>query len=184
MPKVLSLVLLCLTACTTVPPEVPTSNNASTPATETVPEALVEPVIVESATIPTNANGLPVADVVSVAVTGEAANYTFATTINSADTGCEQYADWWEVADPETGQLIYRRILAHSHTNEQPFTRSGGPVEIGPEQTVVIRGHMGGVRSNYGGQVLSGSVTAGFQPIEDPLPSLESVAPLPTGCAF
>lgn len=185
MPRVLSLVLLFVTACTTVPSDVPApDNNASTPATEAVPEALVEPVIVESATVPTDANGLPVADVVSVAVTGEAGNYTFAITISSADTGCEQYADWWEVADPDTGKLIYRRILAHSHTNEQPFTRSGGPVPIRPDQTVVIRGHMGGVKSNYGGKVLGGSVDAGFQPMADPLPSLESVEPLPTGCAF
>ncbi|MEM6251875.1 MAG: hypothetical protein AAF821_03035 [Cyanobacteria bacterium P01_D01_bin.156] len=183
MPRVLPFLLLLLTACT-MTPEAPIPNNASTPAVEAVPEALVEPVIVESATTPTDSNGLPVADIVSVAVTGEPGNYTFATTISSADTGCEQYADWWEVADLDTGKLIYRRILAHSHTNEQPFTRSGGPVPIRSDQAVVIRGHMGGVKSNYGGQVLSGSVDSGFAPVEDSLPSLESTPPLPTGCAF
>ncbi len=184
MPRVLPLVLIALTAACTVSSEAPVPNNASTPETETIPEALVEPVIVESVTSPTDANGLPVADVVSVAVTGEPGNYTFATTISSADTGCEQYADWWEVADPKTGQLIYRRILAHSHVNEQPFTRSGGPVAIRSDQPVIIRGHMGGVRGSYGGQALGGSVDTGFRPIADPLPSLESVEPLPTGCTF
>lgn len=188
MPRVLFLLLLLFTACAPSP-EAPMSNlpnNASTAdIVEAVPESLVEPVIVESAsTTPTDANGLPVADVVSVAVTGEPGNYTFATTISSADTGCEQYADWWEVADLETGKLLYRRILAHSHTNEQPFTRSGSPVPIRSDQSIVIRGHMGGVQSNYGGQVLGGSVDSGFKPMEDPLSSLESEEPLPTGCAY
>lgn len=162
----------------------PSPDSVSTPAVESVPEFLVEPVIVEATTTPTDDDGLPVADVISVAVTGEPGNYTFATTLSSADTGCEQYADWWEVADLNTGDLIYRRILAHSHTNEQPFTRSGGPVEIRSDQTVVIRGHMGGIQSNYGGQAFSGSVENGFEPIEDPLPSLEAVDPLPQGCTF
>ena len=91
---------------------------------------------------------------------------------------------WWEVVDSQTGKLLYRRILAHSHVNEQPFTRSGGPVPIQPGQPIVIRAHMGGIQSHYGGQVLSGSVDGGFKPVADSLPSLETVEPLPTGCAF
>lgn len=184
MHRVLCLSLVLLTACGT---SSETAINTTTPpiVSDTIPVPLVEPAVVEStATNPTNESGLPVADVGSVAVTGEAGNYTFAVTLSSADTGCEQYADWWEVADLETGDLLYRRILAHSHVNEQPFTRSGGPVEIESNQVVIIRAHMGGLQSHYGGQVLGGSVDHGFQPVEDALASLESVDPLPKGCAF
>ncbi|MEA5465750.1 hypothetical protein VB741_18640 [Leptothoe sp. PORK10 BA2] len=161
-------------------PETVSTTSPPTP----VPDTVTEPVVDSLVTNPTDASGLPVADLVSVAVTGEAGNYTFAVTISSADTGCEQYADWWEVADVATGKLLYRRILAHSHVNEQPFTRSGGPVPISPEQPVIIRAHMGGIQSHYGGQVLGGSVDGGFEFVMDSLPSLETVAPLPTGCAF
>lgn len=185
MARVLFLFFLFLTGCTvSSEPPTPPPDNASTPTVESVPAVLVEPVIVEAETAPTNDSGLPVADVVSVAVSGEPGNYTFAVTISSADTGCEQYADWWEVADVQTQELLYRRILAHSHTNEQPFTRSGGPVNISSDQTVVIRAHMGGVQRHYGGQVLEGSVDAGFEFIADSLPSLEAAPPLPNGCAF
>lgn len=179
------LFFLFLTGCTVSSESLtPVSENASTSIIESAPENLVEPVIVEAESAPTDDNGQPVADVVSVAVSGEPGNYTFAVTISSADTGCEQYADWWEVADVNTEKLLYRRILAHSHTNEQPFTRSGGPVNISSDQTVVIRAHMGGVQSHYGGQVLEGSVEEGFDFIADSLPSLESTPPLPNGCAF
>ncbi|NEQ50688.1 MAG: hypothetical protein F6K11_11225 [Leptolyngbya sp. SIO3F4] len=183
MYRVLYLVLVLLPACGIAP-----NNPSEVPVLPTQPEPVstpvVEPVVDSVVTNPTNASGVPVADVVSVAVTGDAGNYTFAVTLSSADTGCEQYADWWEVVDITTGKLVYRRILAHSHTSEQPFTRSGGPVNIDLGQPVVIRGHMGGLQSNYGGQVLGGSVDTGFQPVSDSTQSLETVEPLPTGCAF
>ncbi|HJN27098.1 MAG TPA: hypothetical protein QF604_04200 [Candidatus Latescibacteria bacterium] len=37
------------------------------------------------------------------------------------------------------GQLLYRRVLLHSHTNEQPFARSGSPVPIASDQQVWVR---------------------------------------------
>ncbi|MFG6106245.1 hypothetical protein U2F10_28625 [Leptothoe sp. EHU-05/26/07-4] len=180
MHRVLYLLLLLPMLACTGSPDPSRLDSAPTPVPETVAEPVVEPL----STNPTDASGLPVADIDAVAVTGEAGNYTFAVTISSADTGCEQYSDWWEVVDAQSGDLIYRRILAHSHVNEQPFTRSGGPVAIEPDQRVVIRGHMGGLQSHYGGQALGGSVESGFQPVEDSLPSLETVEPLPKGCAF
>lgn len=124
------------------------------------------------------------AAVVGVAVSGVAHAYSFDVRLKSADTGCDQYADWWEVFDT-SGHLLYRRILAHSHVNEQPFTRSGGPVSMAPEQIVFIRGHMN--RAGYGTKAYTGSVTAGFKPVtlaQDYARALEKSEPQPTGCAF
>ena len=78
------------------------------------------------------------ANVLSVQVTGNPGAYQFAVEIASPDTGCEQYADWWEVVSQD-GQLLYRRILLHSHVDEQPFTRSGGPVEVAADELVYVR---------------------------------------------
>ncbi|WP_396633617.1 hypothetical protein [Maribacter sp. R86514] len=69
------------------------------------------------------------AQVTQVSISGEPNGYTFNTTISSPDTGCDQYADWWEIIDLE-GKLIYRRVLAHSHVDEQPFTRSGSNIPL------------------------------------------------------
>ena len=124
------------------------------------------------------------AHVISVQASGSAGDYRFAVEIHSPDLGCEQYADWWEVID-EDGNLLYRRILAHSHVDEQPFTRSGGPVAIEPDTVVIVRAHMN--NSGYGGVSLKGSVQEGFLPIElepDFAADLEDMEPLPTGCAF
>ena len=125
-----------------------------------------------------------VADVVSVEVSGNSGTYTFAVGIASPDQGCDQYADWWEVLS-EDGELMYRRILLHSHVAEQPFVRTGGPVAVAPDQVVRVRAHMhpGG----YGGVAFKGSVENGFQPAE-PVPGFAAGAatlpPLPDGCNF
>lgn len=177
MQRVLYLVLLLWLVACTPSPDATDINSVPNSAPETASEPMVEST---SAT----RSERPVADLVSVTVTGEAGRYTFSATIKSAETGCDQYADWWEVADAQTGKLLYRRILAHSHVDEQPFTRSGGPVTIQPDQAVIVRAHMGGLQSHYGGQVLGGTVEAGFEPVVDSLPSLEKVEPLPMGCAF
>ncbi len=78
------------------------------------------------------------AEIVSVVVSGNENGYSFSVGIKSPDTGCDQYADWWEIIS-EDGNLVYRRVLAHSHVDEQPFVRSGGPVAVTKEQTVYIR---------------------------------------------
>lgn len=125
-----------------------------------------------------------VASVTGLSVTGQENQYNFSVEITSDDLGCQQYADWWEVIDLD-GNLMYRRILAHSHVNEQPFTRSGGPVAISEDAQVYIRAHMN--TTGYGEQVYKGSVKEGFSPTD-----LETVfaadlaneAPLPNGCAF
>lgn len=126
----------------------------------------------------------PSADVISVEVTGASGSYRFSVGISSPDKGCEQYADWWEVLT-ENGELVYRRILAHSHADEQPFVRAGGPVPIGPDTVVWVRAHMrpGG----YGGTAFRGSIQAGFREIEPDegfADGVEDLSPLPEGCAF
>jgi len=128
-----------------------------------------------------------VANVESVEVSGSAGAYTFGVTVRSPDAGCDRYADWWEVIDAEGG-LVYRRILAHSHVDEQPFTRSGGPVEVQADAELWVRAHMHGEGTSaegYGGQVLVGSVAGGFVVGDgEGLAALHEAEPLPDGCAF
>ncbi|MEM6369158.1 MAG: hypothetical protein AAGD10_02620 [Myxococcota bacterium] len=123
-------------------------------------------------------------DVVQVNVRGDEGARRFSVTLRSPDAGCERYADWWEVLDAE-GKLLYRRILAHSHVDEQPFTRSGGPVRVGASQLVYVRAHMN--VGGYGGQAMKGTVEKGFKAITGEVPADEEVErapPQPKGCAF
>ena len=124
------------------------------------------------------------AKVTEVQATGASNNYTFAVTVNSPDTGCDRFADWWEVITPE-GELLYRRVLLHSHVDEQPFQRTGGKVAIAPEREVIVRVHMSD--SGYSPVAQTGTVKSGFTATTlepDFASNLESVEPLPQGCAF
>jgi len=124
------------------------------------------------------------ADVIAVQTSGQPGAYQFNVGIRSPDKGFAQYADWWEVASTD-GKLLYRRVLLHSHVDEQPFTRSGSPVPIQPDTVVWVRAHMNS--GGYGGAALKGSVKAGFKPA---VPGagfandLAKQAPLPDGCDF
>lgn len=124
------------------------------------------------------------ADVTDVTVSGDPGAYTFNVTVRSPDTGCDQYADWWEVLS-EDGDLLYRRILLHSHVDEQPFSRSGGAVPVDADTTVVVRAHMNS--GGYSGVALRGSAASGFvvaELVEGFAAAIESAPPLPSGCAF
>ena len=124
------------------------------------------------------------AQVIEVTISGESNAYTINTTISSPDKGCDLYADWWEIIDLE-GNLIYRRILTHSHVEEQPFTRSGSNIPLKNEDEVYIRVHMN--TTGYASAVQKGSIVNGFSAAElssDFAKGLEKVAPLPNGCAF
>lgn len=124
------------------------------------------------------------AAVTQVDVKEQNQSYWFEVTVKSPDEGCEQYADWWEIID-ETGELLYRRILTHSHVNEQPFTRSGGPLKISPDKVIIIRAHMNNL--GYGEKVMKGSVKDGFKSAtlsKTFAKSLEKTEPLPVGCRF
>lgn len=125
-----------------------------------------------------------IAKISGVAHSGTSNNYSFSVEITSPDTGCDQYADWWEIVTPD-GQLIYRRVLGHSHVTEQPFTRSGGPANITEDQEVLVRVHMN--TTGYSTLGYKGSVANGFTPetIEEGFANeLETEEPLPDGCAF
>ena len=124
------------------------------------------------------------AQVLKVAAKGEPNNYTFAVTIRSPDTGCDRYTDWWEVITP-SGELLYRRVLLHSHVNEQPFTRTGGIVKIQPQQKVIVRVHL--FPDGYSPIAQQGTIESGFSAVTLPsdfATSLASIEPLPKGCAF
>lgn len=164
-------------AASAQPPPVDIGTNASAqqeqpPLPNVAPALGLEPAPTPSAAL---------AHVTAVEASGD----RFSVTIRSNETGCDQYANWWEVVRPD-GTLLYRRILAHSHVDEQPFTRSGGPVDVADDATVIVRAHMhpGG----YGGAVMRGSKAEGFvvdtSVTEGFAGNLATTPPLPTGCAF
>jgi hypothetical protein len=82
------------------------------------------------------------ADVVAVAIekSGNQA-YSFNVTVSHTDQGWGHYADRWEIMAPD-GYILAKRVLAHPHTDEQPFTRSLSGVKIpdGIDQ-VKVRAH-------------------------------------------
>lgn len=80
------------------------------------------------------------ADVVAVNVRRSAPGaYDFDVTIRSVDRGWDHYADAFEVLAPD-GTLLGRRVLAHPHETEQPFTRELYGVRIPPQiERVTVR---------------------------------------------
>ena len=82
------------------------------------------------------------ADVVAVEVESPGKrNYNFNVTVSHADQGRDHYADRWEIIAPD-GEILAKRLLAHPHTNEQPFTRSLSGVKIPADiHQVTVRAH-------------------------------------------
>ena len=63
------------------------------------------------------------ADVVAVEAIQEGPEqWVFAVTVRHDDRDPGHWADWWRVRTPE-GRELGRRVLLHSHVDEQPFTR-------------------------------------------------------------
>ena len=151
-----------------------TPTGSTSPTTSDTDTSSTPPVTSEEVT----------ADVEAVVVSGEEGSYTFAVTLRSGDEGCDAYADWWEVLSPE-GELLYRRILNHSHVEEQPFTRGGGPVAIMATEVVVVRAHRH--PTGYGGRAMEGRPDGTFVAIElasSFASELETTEPLPEDCWY
>ena len=141
------------------------------------------------------ADDAPYANVTQVSVSGSAGAYTFTVSVESADIDCSQFANWWEVL-AEDGSLLFRRILQHSHTDENgttdpdapgnTFTRSGGPVDIAEDDVVIVRAHMS--TGGYNGVAMIGSAADGFaaapQIGSDFAAEVETLDPQPTDCMF
>lgn len=169
---------LLLGSCSAQAPSIKTMEETA----KTEPSTSDKPVesVPESAAVDASSSG-----VVGVESSELNANqHTFSVTVQSPDTGCDAYANWWEVITPD-GALLYRRILAHSHVDEQPFTRSGGPVEVGATDEVIVRSHMH--PTGYSTQAMQGTPTEGFTPTvlpEDFAQVLAEAEPQPSGCAF
>ena len=66
--------------------------------------------------------------------------WRFDVTVSHPDTGWDHYADGWEVVG-EDGTVYGKRVLAHPHVEEQPFTRSGRATVPEGVKTVIIRAH-------------------------------------------
>ncbi len=67
--------------------------------------------------------------------------YTFEVTLEHADEGWDHYAVGWEILGAD-GRVFGRRVLAHPHVDEQPFTRSLSGVYIPPGVNEVhVRAH-------------------------------------------
>jgi len=127
-----------------------------------------------------------VGKVMGVEVSGKDGSYHFSVKVSSPDKGCDQYANWWEVINLK-GDLIYRRILAHSHVQEQPFTRSGGPVPVNKNDTVIVRVHMHPGGYGAGKIGMKGTVSTGFNRILlEPgfATDTGTTGPQPQGCRF
>jgi len=77
------------------------------------------------------------ADVVAVEVTEAGpGHWRFAVTVRHEDRDPDHWADWWRVRTAD-GRELGRRVLLHSHVDEQPFTRDE-QIAITREVTVVI----------------------------------------------
>lgn len=67
--------------------------------------------------------------------------YKFSVTIHSQDTSWESYADGYEILAPD-GAVLGKRVLAHPHQTEQPFTRDIDNVWVPDDlESVTIRAH-------------------------------------------
>lgn len=180
-----AIALFSLMSCASAPESASSSSDPSSPdpsAESLSPESELSQV--EQNNVSSVSPDATFASVTAVDVTGEPGAYSFSVTVSSPDTGCDQYADWWEVIT-EDGTLVYRRVLLHSHVSEQPFTRSGSPVDVQADQSVIVRSHMSA--TGYGAQAMGGTVANGFQEISLPegfASDLANQGPLPDDCTF
>ncbi len=111
-------------------------------------------------------------------------HYIFNATIKSSDRDCQHYVNWWEAVS-EKGELLYRRILVHPHSKEQPFNRGGSGVlqSIDKKAFFYVRAHMHPF--GYSRNGMKGSLKTGFEPVIIPngfANNLEEQGQLPSYC--
>lgn len=98
------------------------------------------------------------ADVINV-VMSESMDGTFYldVTVKHADTGWDHFANWWRVTT-EDGKELGRRVLAHPHVGEQPFTRELYDLKV-PEgiSIVIVEAH--DMIHEYGGKTVRVDMT-------------------------
>jgi len=81
----------------------------------------------------------------------ENGTYRFDVTLQHDDDGeAPNYADYWQVEDPD-GMVLGKRVLTHSHSNE-PFTRSEIIMIPDGITSVNVRGH--DRTHGFGGQAM------------------------------
>lgn len=88
--------------------------------------------------------------------------YSINVAIKSSDKNCSHYVNWWEAVS-ENGKLLYRRILSHPHSREQPFSRGGVTNSITDETTFYIRAHIHPF--GYSNRGMKGSIKTGFSAV-------------------
>ena len=93
------------------------------------------------------------ADVLAASVSSQTSGaFRFEVTVRHADAGWDHYADVWEVVGDD-GTVYGRRVLAHPHDNEQPFTRSQSGIEI-PQAVSEVVVRAGDSVHGFGGREL------------------------------
>ena len=80
---------------------------------------------------------LDYAHVMSVRANRQGGSWRFEVSVRHGDRGWGHYADRWIVVDAQSGEEYGRRVLAHPHDTEQPFTRSQSGIII-PEETEAV----------------------------------------------
>ena len=160
-------------------------DHASAPVASEVETTVGDTTLSMTTTSGADGPMVELADVVAVSADLVDDATELAVTIESPDTGCERYADWWEVLTVD-GTLVYRRILNHSHVDEQPFTRSGGPIPLADDEIVLVRAHLH--PDGYGGSAMRGSIAGGFS-VDTEIPAdfaadLATAPPLPEDCLY
>lgn len=81
------------------------------------------------------------ADVVAVEVTETGpGQWRFAVTVRHEDRDPDHWADWWRVRTAD-GRELGRRVLLHSHVDEQPFTRDEQIMIARDVAVVIVEAH-------------------------------------------
>ncbi len=94
--------------------------------------------------------------------------WTFSVTVHHPDRGWDDYADGWDVLDPQGNvlkpdpQSPFTRLLLHPHVSEQPFTRSQSGISI-PNTVTTVRVRAHDMVDGWGGREVLYNLKSGEQ---------------------